>query len=355
MNGHNMIEPPFLTIAVICKNEAANIERCLSSIVSARVGISSEIIVVDSFSTDGTVELAQNFPVTIVQLGRDWPHSPAAGRYTAVRHARGQYLLLIDGDMELFPGYIPAALAQMESDPAVVAVRGRLHNYHWVGGKFIYVSSVFSQETASNKSYIDATSPVAIGYASGSAVFRLQAIREAGNFHPYLQAEEEYEIAQRLLTGERKILYIPCDAVNHYGYLPDPLAELGRRLRRGLVGGVGQMARLAFQEGYGWKNLTRFRQQLLIGCFLLLLIPALLLSPLSPWPLLFWLLGSLFLLLAYYKRKPSFRSALAACLYSGLIGIDILKGLLSPIPAKENYPTAVSILCGQGGSKGRVK
>src|SRR5690606_14238216 len=92
---------PLLTVAVICKNEAANIGRCLDSVFASTTGIAAEVIVVDSCSTDSTVEIACKYPITIIQLGCDWPHSPAAGRFTAVNHAAGQYLLLIDGDMEL--------------------------------------------------------------------------------------------------------------------------------------------------------------------------------------------------------------------------------------------------------------
>ena len=43
-----------LSLVVITKNEEANIERCLKSVPFA-----SDMVVVDSFSTDRTVELAQ--------------------------------------------------------------------------------------------------------------------------------------------------------------------------------------------------------------------------------------------------------------------------------------------------------
>lgn len=343
-----MTELPAITIAVICKNEAANIERCLSSIVRESAGLAAEIIVVDSFSTDGTVELAKNYPVTIVQLGRDWPHSPAAGRYMAVLYARGRYLLLIDGDMELLPGYISAALAQMEADPSVVAVRGRLHNYHSINGEPFYVNSKFATSTANRKNYIDITKPVAIEWASGSALFQLQAVREAGNFHPFLKAEEEFELAQRLRTRKGKILYIPVDAVNHYGYLPDPLAEVGRRLHSGLVGGIGQMVRLSFQEGYGWKILARFRQQLIISCFFLLLMPVFLFAGVFPLLPLIWLCLFLLLLAAYWNKKRYFRMAIAACLLNALIGLEILKGMFTPVPSRENYPSIATIIYGAG-------
>ncbi|PLX86465.1 MAG: hypothetical protein C0618_08980 [Desulfuromonas sp.] len=334
-----------ITVAVICKNEVSNMARCLESILASTSHLEVEVLVVDSYSTDGTVELAQKYPVTIIQLGYDWPHSPAAGRYTAVLHAKGRYLLLIDGDMELIPGFIEKALAQMEVNPEVVAVRGRLHNFHKINGDTIHVNSKFAK-TTSAKERCQEDTPELITCASGSALFRLIAIREAGNFQPFLKAEEEYEIAQRLRTRGGKLLYIPVDAVNHYGYLPDPLREVGRRLRRGLVGGVGQMIRLSFQEGYGWENFHRFRLQLVLGCFSLLFIPAVLFAWVWPPVPLIWLSLSLIFLITYWVKKRDLRSAFAACLLNVLIGIDIIRGALISVPPREAYPTTVTMING---------
>lgn len=343
-----MNQRPQLTVAVICKNEVKNIERCLSSILEATAHLDAEIMVVDSYSTDGTVELAKKYPITIIQLGHDWPHSPAAGRYTAALHARGLYLLLIDGDMELFPGFIEKALSQFEANPALVAVRGRLHNFYKIKDKTIYVNSKFATITSTIEGYSDTKIPLPIECASGSAVFRLEAVLKAGNFQPFLKAEEEYEFAQRLRARGGEILYFPVDAVNHYGYHPDPLLEVSRRLRRGLVGGAGQVFQLARRDGYALTYLKRIRQHLLIGIFFLLSVPSLLLSWAYPSVILIWLCLFFALLSIYWWKMRNFKSALAAYLLKGLIGIDIIKGTFIRLPDKETYPTDVTIFYGKG-------
>ena len=53
---------PFLSVCVITGNEEENIERCLRSVEFA-----DEIVVVDSFSTDRTVEIARQFTDRVFQ------------------------------------------------------------------------------------------------------------------------------------------------------------------------------------------------------------------------------------------------------------------------------------------------
>lgn len=336
---------PLISCAVVCKNEAANIERCLTSLFRETAGLNAEVLVVDSYSTDATVELARRFPVKIVQLGHDWPHSPAAGRFTAVCQARGKYLFVIDGDMELLPGFLPAALCKVEADSTVVAVRGRLHNYHQNGETFSYVNSDYCgnildraqehQETASR-----------IGVANGAALFRLAAVRAAGNFHPFLRGEEEGEIARRLRGQGGVLWYLPIDAVNHYGYHPDPLAEVVRRLRRGMTGAAGQMFRLSIEEGFCLSYLRRIYQHLALGGFFLLTLLSLPAMPIWPWLVPLCIAGHIVVFSGYWYKTGAPRAALAAYMMKLIIGIEVLRGVFRKVPHRGSYPTEVTIIPG---------
>ena len=73
------------------QNEAANIAACLKSVAFA-----DEFIVVDSGSTDGTVELAQALGAR-VEVTSDWPgFGPQKNR--ALDLATGDWVLSIDAD-----------------------------------------------------------------------------------------------------------------------------------------------------------------------------------------------------------------------------------------------------------------
>ena len=66
-------QPVPVSILVPIKNEAANLERCLRSVAWA-----AEVFVVDSQSTDGSVELAERLGAKVVQFhfGGTWPKKP---------------------------------------------------------------------------------------------------------------------------------------------------------------------------------------------------------------------------------------------------------------------------------------
>lgn len=96
---------PFLSVCVITGNEEDNIRRCLESVRWA-----DEIVVVDSFSRDRTVEIAREFTDRVFQ--HRW--MGYIGQKAIARNlARGEWILFVDADEAVSPalrGEILAAL-----------------------------------------------------------------------------------------------------------------------------------------------------------------------------------------------------------------------------------------------------
>ncbi|MDQ2650886.1 MAG: glycosyltransferase family 2 protein, partial [Actinomycetota bacterium] len=83
---------PLVTAALIVKDEEAVLPRCLASIR----GWCDDILVVDTGSTDGTVEAALAEGATV--LHHDWDGDFARARNHGLDHATGRWILYIDAD-----------------------------------------------------------------------------------------------------------------------------------------------------------------------------------------------------------------------------------------------------------------
>lgn len=90
-----MTTTPMLSVAIITKNEEANIARTLASVQFA-----DEIVVLDSASTDRTVEIARSYNATVY----DEPWKGFAGsKNSAIAKCTGTWILSLDADEELSP------------------------------------------------------------------------------------------------------------------------------------------------------------------------------------------------------------------------------------------------------------
>jgi len=84
-----------LSVAIITKNEEHNIEDALKSVADAR-----EIIVVDSFSSDKTVEICRKYTEKVFQ--HHW-EGFAKQKQKAVDYAGGEWILILDADERVTP------------------------------------------------------------------------------------------------------------------------------------------------------------------------------------------------------------------------------------------------------------
>ena len=85
---------------------AATIESALRSV--SRVG--GEVVLADSCSTDRTVDLAKLYPIRIVQLLHAHERCCGAGPQLGYQHSRGEFVYILDGDMQMLEGFLEQAL-----------------------------------------------------------------------------------------------------------------------------------------------------------------------------------------------------------------------------------------------------
>lgn len=104
---------PMLSVAIITLNEQRNLARTLAS-----VSFADEIILVDSGSTDRTLEIAKSSGAKIFQ--RPW-HGFAAQKNFAIEQCSGDWILSLDADEELAPELRTEIALLLPSNPQVDA------------------------------------------------------------------------------------------------------------------------------------------------------------------------------------------------------------------------------------------
>jgi glycosyltransferase involved in cell wall biosynthesis len=118
---------PRLSAALILKNEAQRLPACLESIRT----VVDEIVVVDTGSTDATVEIATAHGARVFH--HPWQHDFSLHRNQSLDYATGDWVLVIDGDEVLEPGNLRALLALVHADPEVDGLAVRVDGVNEAG------------------------------------------------------------------------------------------------------------------------------------------------------------------------------------------------------------------------------
>ena len=107
--------PDTLTVAIVTLNEAANLARTLAS-----VRFANEIVVLDSGSTDATVEIAEDAGARLIE--EPWKGF-ARQKNSAIAHATGNWALSLDADEEVSPELAREIEALLAGKPEFNAYR----------------------------------------------------------------------------------------------------------------------------------------------------------------------------------------------------------------------------------------
>lgn len=110
-----------LSAVLITKNASAKLEACLMSL-----GFCDEIVLVDSGSTDGTVELARKFNARVIE--KEWLGFGRQKQF-AVDSARNDWVLCIDADESVSPHLASSIVDSLLSPRAPVFRMARCNRF----------------------------------------------------------------------------------------------------------------------------------------------------------------------------------------------------------------------------------
>ncbi len=194
--GHDRRSKPMshtLSLCMIVKNESKNLPRCLASVE----GLVDEIAVVDTGSTDNTVQKAKELGAAVHHY--QWDQNFGNARNFALSKATGSWVLLLDADEQLEKADHPK-------------VRQLLANENIDGAHFI-IHNYMGREVSDN-----CTLHGGLRLLRNNGEYHFE-----GAIHEQIARRDQGEIAGRLPMADVNVY--------HYGYMDDEAASKQKRLR----------------------------------------------------------------------------------------------------------------------------
>lgn len=255
-----MVASPYISILIKALNEEDCIGECLDSVMRESAGLSCEIILADSLSTDRTVEIARRYPIKIVQFERKQDRSAGAAAQLAYQHAQGQLIYMLDGDMVMQPGFLREAVQTLEQDQGLAGVGGVLSDTR--------VNNMFDRHRVKTR---PSARPGAVPWLNGGGLYRKAAVDGVGYFsHRFLPAYEEAELGMRLRNAGWRLWRLARPGVSHTGHDESTSGLLMRHWRNGYAHASAMLLKGAVRGGYLPDAIRINREPLLvIGLFLL--------------------------------------------------------------------------------------
>ena len=331
-----------LSVVLITKNQAWNATRLIESVLEAVSPLSStEVTLVDSASTDETVELARRYPISILRLRAGQPLSPAIGRYVGYKHAKGEYILFLDGDTRLVPGWLSRALRILQENPRAGAVTGCVIN--------LPTAAVAEEPTPPLlKNLPEIPREVLWGSSGGggAALYRRSVLEQVGTFNPYLCSDEEPELGLRIRQAGYRFLELDYPIVRHYNDAPVAFSTILSRRRRNFLLGIGQGARYHLTSKLLWPWLKERwwgPAAALWSIATLGILVASLAARDSIW-LKIWSLWPVLTLAGISLRKRSLVQGLVAIFNWLLMAEGFVKGLLMTPLAPESFQANLEVI-----------
>jgi O-antigen biosynthesis protein len=211
---------PDVTVVMLTYNRwdlTREVLRLLAEVTEPRY----EVVIVDNASTDGTVDqLAHVGGATILRNPRNLGFGPANNQGAAL--ARGRYLLLLNSDAWVRPGWLEPLIDVADADATVAALAPKLL---YPDGRLQEAGSIVWRD-ARVRQYGDGDVPNrpeynfrrTVDYASAACLLvRRSAFIAVGGFNPRFAPVycEDVDLCLAFAAGPGRVVYQPRSVVEH--------------------------------------------------------------------------------------------------------------------------------------------
>jgi len=309
-----------LGVVIPCYRQERYLPRTVAALEAALAGVDWRGALVIAAPGGGSVPpLGERWQVIAPPVGH--PLTPGAARMLGFAACAGDWVLFVDADVEVDRAWVEAALAKTGRELSLGGLWGRLEEWFEDHG---------GERPGSRDMYGVGDHERPTDYLATLALYRREALLEAGGYDPRLTSEEDFELGLRFRRLGCELRSLGMRAARHWSAPRPSVAELGRRWRTGLCFGQGQVLRLYLgRPGFG--VLLR-RQALYLATLALwalgIIALAVALGAGDPRPLVAWVALPIGLVALMAVRKRSVRLGALSLLTWSLNGLGLVVGLL---------------------------
>jgi dolichol-phosphate mannosyltransferase len=227
-----------LSVVVPLHDEAETVDALHERVVAALSGVPFEMVVVDDCSRDGTDELLaalaeRDARVRVIHLARNFGHQAALT--AGLEHARGDAVVMLDGDLQDPPELIPRMLDHWRSGSDVVSAvrtqragesRSKLATARWFYRLFARISEVDLELDAGDFRLLDRRALDALLSMRERSRFLRGMTAWIGYTRTSVPYERDARHAGATKFTLRKMLRFSFDAISSFSLVPLQLATV---------------------------------------------------------------------------------------------------------------------------------
>lgn len=217
-----------LSILIVNYNGKHFFDACLRSIAE-HVPFQYEVIVVDNASTDDSVEYLRSEYSEITLIESETNLGFAGGNNLAARHAKGDYLLLLNNDTILLNN-ITSALELMDNDDSIgilgARMLGRHGEYRYSAGYFpepwrlFRLSALYRKDNGfKNGLFPKDNHKRRVDWVEGSFLLTPASLwRDMGGLdESYFMYVEDIDYAKKVVASGKNVIFFPGISYVHFG------------------------------------------------------------------------------------------------------------------------------------------
>lgn len=202
-------------------NGIAYIEACLRTLSADDP--KAEVILVDNGSEDGSCELVEEqFPqVTIIALGKNYGFCRAVNE--GIRAASAPYVILLNNDTEVLPGFTKALVEALEADENIFSAGAKMIQLHDkekiddAGNFYCALGWAFARGKDKSVEYYEKADEI-FAACAGAAIYRKSILEEIGYLdEAHFAYLEDIDLGYRARIAGYRNVFIPAAKVYHVG------------------------------------------------------------------------------------------------------------------------------------------